>query len=141
MTFGFMDPFERLLRLQGALDRPRLAERFGLSTSGAGAFPPVNVFQKGDDFVVMAELPGLDKASLTVEIQKNQVRLAGDRQTASADGKSCHRRERTAGAFDRTVTLPMPIDSSAAKAAYEDGILTVTLPSAEEARPRAIPVT
>ncbi len=88
MTFGFMDPFERLLRLQGALDRPRLAERFGLSTSGAGAFPPVNVFQKGDDFVVMAELPGLDKASLTVEIQKNQVRLAGDRQTASADGKS-----------------------------------------------------
>jgi HSP20 family protein len=140
MAFGYMDPLERLLRLQGALDRPGPDERFGLSTGGAGAFPPVNVFRKGHDFVVMAELPGLARSSLTVEAQKNQVRLAGQRQTASAEGESCHRRERTAGDFDRTITFPTPVDSNATAAAYEDGILTVTLPSAEEARPRAITV-
>lgn len=141
MTLGYEDPLDTLLRLQHTLDMPSLDDRFGRSTSGAGAFPPVNVFQKGDDFIVIAELPGLDKTSLTLEVRKNRVRLAGQRPTPSADGKSYHRRERAAGDFDRTITLPVALDSGAAKATYRDGILTVTLPQAEEAKPRAITVT
>ena len=141
MPLGFVDPFDTLLRLQRTLDMPNLDDRFGRSTSGAGAFPPVNVFQKGDHFIVMAELPGLDKTSLTLEVRKNHIRLAGQRPTATADGKSYHRRERAGGDFDRTITLPVPLDSSGAKATYQDGILTVTLPQAEEAKPRMIAVT
>ena len=87
-----------------------------------------------------AELPGLDKSSLTIEVQKNHVRVAGGRLESSSSGRSYHRRERSVGDFDRTITLPVPIDASAAAAAYEDGILTVTLPHAEEAKPRAITV-
>lgn len=140
MSLGLSDPFEALLRLQRSLDMPRSDDRFALSISGAGAFPPVNVFQKGDDFVVIAEVPGLDKSSLTVEVQKNHLRLAGQRAEGAARGHSYHRRERAVGDFDRTVTLPVAVDADKAAASYEDGILTVTLPHAEDARPRAITV-
>ena len=140
MALGFSDPFEALLRLQRSLDRPKSDDRFASSTTGAGAFPPVNVFQKGDDFIVMAEMPGLDKTSLTIEVQKNHLRLAGERPRGTAGGQSYHRRERAAGDFDRTVTLPVAVDATTANAAYEDGILTVTLPQAKDAKPRAITV-
>lgn len=140
MTIGFGDPFDALLRLQRALDTPASREPFGLSTSGEGAFPPLNVFQRGDDLVVVAELPGLDKQSLTVEVQRGHLRLAGQRPAPPGEVGSCHRRERAAGEFDRTVTLPSPVDTSAAAATYRNGILTVTLPHAEEAKPRTIDV-
>lgn len=138
MPLGFADPFEALLRLQRAIDAPT-REQLEPSISGGGAFPPINVFQRGDDFVVMAELPGLDRQSLTVEAQRTYLRLAGERPAVSAEG-SFHRRERAAGAFDRTINLPTPIDSAAAVATYRDGMLTVTLPQSAEVKPHAITV-
>ena len=82
----------------------------------------------------------VDKTHLTIEIQKNHVRIAGERATADAERASVHRRERAGGSFDRTVTFPVALDSSQASARYEDGILTVTLPPAAELTPRTITV-
>ena len=114
MSMSFPDPFEALLRLQHALDRPRSGDAFRLSTTGAGAFPAVNVFQKEHDFVVLVELPGVDKSTLTIEVQKNHLRLAGKRTPTEATGGSLHRRERAAGDFDRTVTFPVALDPGSA---------------------------
>lgn len=139
MTITYNDPFEALLRLQRALDEPTRNEPAELSISGQGAFPPINVFQRDTDLVVVAELPGLEKQTLTVEVQQNQLRLAGQRPAAAGDG-SYHRRERASGEFDRTVTLPAGVDAAKTTAVYEDGLLTVTLPPAEEAKPRTISV-
>lgn len=139
MSMRFVDPFDTLLSLQRALETPRSA--FDLATTGAGTFPPVNVFQRGSDYVVVAELPGLDKSTLMVEVQENQVRIAGERPETSEENRSYHRREQPAGRFDRTVTFPVPVDANSATAQYEDGLLTVTVEPAQEARPRVVAVT
>lgn len=140
MTTTYSDPFETLLRLQRALDQSRLSAPRGLTTAGSGAFPHVNLFQRDHTFVLIAELPGVDRKQLKVEVQQNHLRLAGARPPAPAGDRSVHRRERVAGQFDRTLTFPAPVDASTAQAEYRDGLLIVTLPQASEARPRTVSV-
>ena len=134
------DPLRALFRLQRALESPRYGEWLGRSTGGRGVFPPLNVFQDGDDHVVVAEVPGLDRDSLTVEIHRNRLRIAGERSAEVDEGVSVHRRERRAGAFDRTVTLPVEIDRDAAEASYENGILKVRLSPRPETKPRTLEI-
>lgn len=135
-----MDPLRALLRLQDALESPRYGDWLGRSTGGRGAFPPLNVFQDGDDHVVVAEVPGLDRDSLTVEVHRNRLRLAGERRTELEEGASVHRRERPTGAFDRTVTLPVEIDRDSADASYEGGMLRVRLSPRPETKPRQLEI-
>lgn len=135
------DPFAALMRLQRELDSSSRGETLGMTTTGAGAFPPVNVFLKGDGFVVVAEAPGLDKETLDIELRKNQLRIAGRRVAPTTEGMSLHRRERPVGGFDRTVSLPEPVDADAARASYRDGMFIVHLPHAAEAKPRTIKIS
>jgi len=135
------DPFAALLRLQRELERSGTGDALGTTTTGAGAFPSVNVFQREGGFVVVAEAPGLEKGTFDIEVQKSQLRLAGQRVEATTEGMSLHRRERAVGDFDRTISLPAPVDADRATATYEDGMLIVTLPHAAEAKPRAIKVS
>lgn len=134
------DPFAALMRLQRELDESSAGEALGTTTTGAGAFPPVNVFLKGDGFVVVAEAPGLDKEALDVEVRRNQLRLAGQRKAPTTEGMSLHRRERAVGGFDRTISLPEPVDADATTASYENGMFVVSLPHAAETKPRAIKI-
>lgn len=141
MSPRLFDPLETLLRLQRALDSARMEDWYGGSTGGRGAFPPINVFQRdGGGYVVVAELPGLDRESLTVEVHQNQLRLAGERTTEVGEEASIHRRERSSGSFDRTVTLPDDIDREATRATYHDGILTIELSRRPEESPRSIEI-
>jgi HSP20 family molecular chaperone IbpA len=82
------DPFAALMRLQRELDESSAGKASGTTTTGAGAFPPVNVFLKGDRFVAVAEAPGLDKEALDVEVRKNQLRLAGRRMVGEQSGSA-----------------------------------------------------
>ena len=116
------------------------AAGWSLSTSGGGAFPPVNVFRKGDDIVILTELPGIRKADLQIQVKGRTIRLAGARPVEYGEKASLHRRERLAGSFDRTVTLPVEIDADRIKAEYRDGILALYLPRAERDKPKAITV-
>lgn len=88
----------------------------------------------------MAEVPGLDRDSLTVEVQDNRLRLAGERTADTGEGVSVHRRERATGEFDRTVTLPVEIDRDSAEATYEHGILRVELSPRPESQPRKLEI-
>ena len=134
------DPFETLFNLQQALDTFRQSDWLESSPSGTGAYPPVNVFRKGDDFVVIAELPGIKKSDLDIQVKGNTIRIAGAKSVDYEAKGSLHRRERLAGRFDRAVAIPVQIDIDQVKAEYRDGILALFLPRAEQDKPRSIKV-
>jgi HSP20 family protein len=108
---------------------------------GAGVFPPMNITQDNDNFYVRAEVPGIKPDELSISAVRNRLSLAGKREIQREHERvSYHRRERAEGSFNRTVTLPTEIDADKVYAKYTDGILTLTLPKSEEAKPRQIKV-
>jgi HSP20 family protein len=137
----FPDSFDTLLRLQQALDAFRTSNWLDTGPSGAGSYPPCNVFRSGDNYVIVTEVPGVKKSDLGVQVKGRTVRLSGAKSVNYAEKASVHRRERPAGQFDRAITLPFEIDPDGVKAEYRDGILALFLPRAEADRPRSITVT
>jgi HSP20 family protein len=108
---------------------------------GAGVFPPMNITQDNDNFYVRAEVPGIKPDELSISAVRNRLSLAGKREIQREHERvSYHRKERAEGSFNRTVTLPTEIDADKVDAKYTDGILTLTLPKSEEAKPRQIKV-
>jgi len=136
----FADPFDALLSLQQALDARRASEWLHDMTTGRGPFPPINVFQQGDNILAIMELPGVDKDALQIQAQANTIRISGKKAVDYADGASVHRRERVSGEFDRTLSLPVELDPDAIKAEYRDGLLALYLPRAESDKPRNIKI-
>lgn len=141
MTFGRFDPFERLLSLQRDLDRA-FDNRgwFDPGFGGRGVFPPVNVFQDADGYLVRVEVPGVPREKLEIETRSQTLTISGERETTRVEGASYHRRERDAGKFSRTLTLPANLDVSNAQASYKHGVLTIRVPLKAAAKPRQIEV-
>lgn len=140
MRTRFLDPFDTLIRLQKAFESRLSSDWFGDATSGAGAFPPINVFRKGHDFVAVIEVPGVGKETLDVQAKDGGIRIAGRKTIQYDDKASLHRRERVSGAFDRTITLPVQIDPAGITAEYRDGLLILFIPRAESEKPRPIAI-
>ena len=103
----FPDPFNTLLGLQEALDAFKTSGWLQSSVSGSGSYPPLNVFRRGDDFVLIAEVPGIDKSDLDVQVKGRTIRLSGAKTIKYPEKASLHRRERLTGRFDRSLTLPV----------------------------------
>jgi len=140
MAYFFSSPFDALVEFQRSLDAFRDSSWLDDSFSGGGAYPPLNVFSKGDDIVIVTEAPGVRKADLRIEVKDNTVRIAGKKEAQYGDRVSLHRRERPFGAFDRTVSLPVEVDPDRVKAELRDGILALYLPRAERDKPRSIAI-
>lgn len=103
--------------------------------------PAVDVYEDKESVIVQAELPGLKKEEIEISLHENLLTIAGERkQESKEDSAAVSRSERYFGRFQRSVGLPKAVDASKVKAAYKDGLLTITLPKAEEARPRQIQV-
>ena len=134
------DPFDTLVELQRTLDSFRTSDWLSSGPSGVGVYPPLNVFGKGDDIVLVAEVPGLRKDDLNITVKGRTVSLSGQKAVAFEKGASMHRRERRVGGFSRSVTLPLDIDADRVKAEYREGLLTVHLPRAEHEKPRSIKI-
>ena len=137
----FTDPFERLFSLQRALESALASDWLGEATTGMGAFPPINVFQQGHDFLAVVELPGVSKNDLVIQAQENTIRIAGKKSINYEDGVSVHRRERISGDFDRTISVPVQIDAESIKAEYRDGVLALFIPRAASDKPRTIKIS
>jgi HSP20 family protein len=135
-----MDPFDALSSFQQALDAYRTSSWLDSGVSGGGAYPPVNVFRKGDDFIIIAELPGVKKSDLDVQVKGRTIRLAGAKTVNYPEKAALHRRERLAGRFDRAVSMPVEINPEGVKAEYRDGVLALFLPRAESEKPKSIKV-
>jgi HSP20 family protein len=113
-----------------------------LRDSAAAAWvPPVDIVEEADAIRIMAEVPGVAPEDVKISVEGNVLTIHGTKQQVAEERtERVHRYERTYGVFERSFTLPATVDASGIKAAYEHGVLTVTLPKAEKARPRQIPV-
>jgi HSP20 family protein len=132
-----MSVFDDLLRLRSDFERlsPTLRER------PSGAYPPVDIYDNGDAFLLRAEVPGVDKAALDITVKANQLVIRGQRVVRPAGAQaSYHRREREGGTFRRIVTLPERVDQGRVQASYTKGVLEVTVPRAAETKPRRIEI-
>ena len=83
-----------------------------------GTYPPINVFQQGDDLVAIVELPGVNKVDLNIQAKENTIRIAGQKTIDYPENVSLHRRERLSGVFDRTLAVPMQIHPDRIQAEY-----------------------
>ncbi len=104
------------------------------------AYPPVNLYETGEAYVLTAELPGIAPEDLEISLEGSTVTLRGERKPTPEEGASVHRRERPSGAFRRAFDLPVPIDGDNVEAVHRNGVLTLRLPKAPEHRPRQISV-
>lgn len=103
--------------------------------------PAVDVVEEKDAIRIQAELPGVDPANVKIAHEGNVLTIHGTKQQTNEERSDrVHRYERTYGAFERTFTLPTTVDAARITARYENGVLTVTLPKVEQAKPREIQV-
>lgn len=141
-TWRWRSPFEELERMRREMDR--LFEDLAGGTfreSRSGVFPLVNVTEGGDSYYVRAELPGIKGEDLDISVKGNSLSIAGERKIPGEDERAqYHRREREAGRFSRIISLPAQIDTAKVEAHCSDGILTITLPKSEAAKPKQITV-
>jgi len=150
------NPWQDIHRLRHEIDR--VFEQVGWRNGGrngqnfptaflpgraARAYPLVNVSEDAHALYVTALAPGLDPAAVQVTVQDNRLTIAGEKQRAAADiqPEAFHRSERAAGKFVRTVTLPIDVEHDKVQAEYTNGLLVITLPKAEKAKPKQITVS
>jgi HSP20 family protein len=103
-------------------------------------FPPINVWEEGEAVKIEAEFPGVKLEDIDVSFDQGELTLKGVKKFDVKENAPLHRRERLTGAFARTLTLPWEIVADKVSAELKDGILTVTLPKAEAAKPRKVAV-
>jgi HSP20 family protein len=127
--------YGRLANLQDELDRL-------FESPLTGWAPALDVQEDADNFTIRVEVPGLKREDIGVSLQDGALVISGERKAEKVeDGVEVHRQERFYGKFQRALTLPAPVAADKVKAAYKDGVLTVTLPKAEEAKPKQIDVS
>ena len=132
MAFARWDPIRDLLAIQQRLDR--------FAPAPAGWTPPVDLLETDDAYVIVAEVPGVDRSDLTISLHDDgRLTVAGVRRERGAD--EYHRIERGHGSFSRTFHLPIPVDADSIKADLRDGVLTVTCPKAHEGGGRRIHIS
>ena len=141
------NPFVDMENLRRDIDRA--FEEFGGSQApatkvaflpgrGPRRYPLVNLLEDRENLYVEALMPGVDPQSLNVSVMRNRLTLSGEKVRNSADVKpeAFHRNERSSGKFVRTFDLPVEVDEERIQAEYKNGLLIVTLPKAEKAKPR-----
>ena len=141
-SFGFRDTFDELDRMRRQMDR--LFNDLGAVQSlgaGAGVFPLVNITEDKESYYIRAELPGVKGGDLDIQATVNTLSISGERKFAEqAKGAKYHRREREAGKFSRVIGLPGDIDADKVSAELVNGILTLSVPKAEAAKPKQISI-
>jgi len=105
-----------------------------------GNTPRTNLYENGDNFEIRTEVPGLGKDDLNVKIQGNYLEITGTRNPDVPDGYKTHKIERGTGPFSRSFTLPADVDATKVDATLKDGVLYLTLPKSEAAKPKKIMV-
>ncbi len=136
------DPFQQLVAMSNRLNRttndpytPRTEDTFGTWA------PPVDIFEKHDHLIIRAEIPGVQKDDVDVRIENGVLTLHGERkQEADVTEGNAYRMERVYGAFTRTFSLPTTVDAAKVTATYKDGVLEVTIPKVETAKPKKIEI-
>jgi len=141
---GTLTPTNDLNRIRHEIDR-LFEDPFNLVAPSTSFFegwePNIDIYEDKDKLTVKAELPGMKPEDVQVSLDGNTLMISGERKEEQErkEGET-YRSERFFGRFQRSVTLPQSVDPQNIQATYRDGVLTVTLPKAEEAKPKQIDV-
>ena len=148
MSIVRWEPFRDLVGIQDRMNRLfDEAFRGARGTSeedwalGGSWAPLVDIYEQGGDIVLKAELPGVDPKDVEIRVENNTLTLRGQRHfDQEVKRESYHRVERSYGSFSRAFTLPNVVDTEKIKADFKDGVLRLTLPQREEAKPKKISI-
>jgi HSP20 family protein len=133
VAFARWDPIRDLLAIQQRLDR--------FAPGPTGWAPPVDLYETDDRYVITAELPGLTREDVHIQVVDGRLSLSGARSEAASHCEQYHRVERGHGSFSRSFQIPQPIEVDAITADLKDGVLTVIVPKASDGSPRRIQVS
>lgn len=135
------NPFDDLRRLETRLFEPFFRfPVFQEELQGAAWNPPVDVLEEKDRIFVKVEAPGVDEKNLKVTYEDGLLTVSGERQFERKDDRNYHRIERAYGSFTRTFSLPRSVDPSQIVADYRNGVLEISIPKREEAKPKQIAI-
>jgi HSP20 family protein len=128
-------------RLNALLDEAFTGWPVGNGVASASWLPSVDVFEDKESLKIVAELPGLKPEDVKITLENSTLTLRGEKkQVAEEKTERVHRYERSYGSFERSFSLPNTVDADKVAASFENGVLTITLPKAEKAKPREIAV-
>jgi HSP20 family protein len=133
VAFARWDPIRDLLAIQQRLDR--------FAPGPTGWAPPVDLYETDDRYVITAEVPGLAREDVHIQVLDGRLTLSGARSEIAARCEQFHRVERGHGSFSRSFQIPQPIEVDAITADLKDGVLTVIVPKASDGSPRRIQVS
>jgi HSP20 family protein len=146
MAIVRFDPFRELSHMQDRINRI-FGDAYRRTDDdvlkGGDWTPPVDIFEnKEHEIVLRAELPGLKREDIDIRVENNTLTLRGERKQETKEGSTdnYHRVERSYGSFSRSFSLPTTVNTEKVSATFADGVLTITLPTREEAKPRQIQV-
>ena len=133
MAFARWDPIRDLLAIQQRLDR--------YAPGPTGWTPAVDILETSDQYIVIAEVPGMSRDELDIQVHEGRLTIAGDRPERTPQCEQFHRVERGHGSFSRTFHLPVAVDGDRVTADLRNGVLTVTCPKATNGTARRIQVS
>jgi len=138
------EPAREMITLREAMDRlfdDAFTRPLNLFGNGSWSVPAVDMYQTDNEIVVKAALPGIKPDEVQINVTGEILNIKGEvKQKDEVKEKTYHLREQRWGTFERSIALPTDIVADKAKAEFENGILTITLPKAEEAKPKTISV-
>ena len=137
-------PFQDMTLLQNQLNRlfENAMHGWPAETTGSGGWaPPADIYETDSELLVTADVPGVDLKRIDVRVENGVLTIRGERRPERKfEKENFHRVERSYGPFARSFTLSVPVEAEKVQASYKDGVLTISLPKTEHAKPRRIEI-
>ena len=131
----FLTPFDKIFDQLMSKQFPTFQDEVGVSFN-QGAYPKVNVYECDDKISIVAEIPGLDKKNVTVDVEEDVLIISGDKHGFDSDGGKCITRELKQSAFKRSFNLGEYLDGTKVSAKFKDGMLSISIPKKEPEQPK-----
>ena len=134
---SFLTPFDKMFDQMVEAQFPDVVKQVGVKPYQGSAYPKVNVYEYDDKVGIVAEIPGLDKKQLSVEVEEGVMTISGDKHAIhEEDGATVLRRELKASSFNRSFELGEQLDGDNISANFKDGILSISVPKVEPEKPK-----
>ena len=131
----FLTPFDKIFDQLMDQTFPTFKDEVGVSFN-QGAYPKVNVYEYDDKISIVAEIPGLDKKNVTVDVEEQVLTISGDKHGFDTDGGKCISRELKQSSFKRSFNLGEHLDGENVGATFKDGMLSISIPKKEPEKPK-----
>ena len=133
----FLTPFDKIFDQMMETNFPQVVDQVGVKPYQGSAYPKVNVYEYNDKVGIVAEIPGLDKSQLDVEVEDGVLTISGDKHGVwEEEGATVLRRELKASSFKRSFQLGELLDGDNIKAVFKDGVLSISVPKTEPEKPK-----